>query len=175
MNARTLRRLLRPVPTSVSVVCTLRGTTPVGHTIGSFASVSLDPPLVGYLAGRGSGTLEAIRRSGAFSVNVLAAHQGGLAVRFAQRSGDPPGPAGRFAEVAWRPGSNGCPHLPGALMVIECDLHDVVGAGDHELVLGRVTTATAATAGARPLVFAGGAFTTTASGALTTSSWERAG
>ena len=178
MNGRTLRRLLRPVPTSVSVVCTLRGATPVGHTIGTFVSVSLDPPLVGYPAAAGSGTLAAVRAAGVFTVNVLAAHQGGLAVRFAQRSGDPPGPAGRFAEVAWRPGANGCPHLPGALTVLECGLHDVVGAGDHELVLGRVTAATAATAGARPLVFAGGAFTTTATvapGALAAPGWERAG
>jgi flavin reductase (DIM6/NTAB) family NADH-FMN oxidoreductase RutF len=170
-----LRHALRSVPTSVAVVCTLSGATPVGHTIGTFVSVSLDPPLVGYLAMHGSWTLEAVRRSGAFSVNVLGAHQAELGRRFAQRSSDQ---SDRFFGVPWRPGPNGCPHLAGTAAVLDCDLHEVLTLGDHELVIGRVTAATTATSATPPLVFSGGSFTTVADlgpepGAVPT--WQRAG
>jgi flavin reductase (DIM6/NTAB) family NADH-FMN oxidoreductase RutF len=175
VNGHTLRHALRPVPTSVAVVCTLSGVTPVGHTIGTFVSVSLDPPLVGYLAMHGSQTLEAVRRSGAFSVNVLGAHQAELGRRFAQRSSDR---QDRFAGVAWRPGPNGVPHLAGTAIVLDCDLHDVLPLGDHELVIGRVTAATTASSAPPPLVFSAGSFTTVVAlgpqpGAVP--AWERAG
>jgi flavin reductase (DIM6/NTAB) family NADH-FMN oxidoreductase RutF len=175
VNSRSLRQVLRSVPTSVAVVCTLRDATPVGHTIGTFMSVSLDPPLAGYLAMRGSETLEAVRRSGAFSVNLLGAHQAELGWRFAQRSSDRPD---RFAGVAWRPGPDGCPHLSGAAAVLDCDLHDVLEVGDHELVLGRVTAASTASPAGPPLVFSGGRFTTLGEPPApepVTSAWERAG
>ena len=61
-DPRRLRQALRHVPTAVTVVCTLDGQVPVGHTIGSFVSASLDPPLVGYFAMRSSATLGAVRR-----------------------------------------------------------------------------------------------------------------
>jgi 3-hydroxy-9,10-secoandrosta-1,3,5(10)-triene-9,17-dione monooxygenase reductase component len=175
VDGRALRQVLRSVPTSVAVVCTLRDATPAGHTIGTFVSVSLDPPLVGYLAMPGSETLEAVRRSRAFSVNVLGAHQAELGRRFAQRSSDRPD---RFAGVAWRPGPNGCPHLPGAVALLDCDLHDVLTVGDHELVLGLVTAATTPSPDGPPLVFSGGRFTTPgepAAPAPVVPAWERAG
>ena len=103
VGARQLRRILRQVPTSVTVVCTLDGQDPVGHTIGSFVSVSLDPPLVGYFAMRSVATLGAVRRSGRFSVNVLAEHQVALGQLFADRSDE------RFDGVRWKPGAGGCP------------------------------------------------------------------
>ena len=80
-DPRLLRQALRHVPTAVTVVCTLDGQVPVGHTIGSFVSASLDPPLVGYFAMRSSTTLGVVRRTGAFSVNVLGEHQVELARR----------------------------------------------------------------------------------------------
>ncbi len=87
MTPRLLRTVLGHVPTSVAVVCTLDGHEPVGHTVGSFVSVSLDPPLVGYFAMRWSGTLAAVRRSGVFSVNVLAEDQVALGRVFAEPLG----------------------------------------------------------------------------------------
>jgi len=84
---RSLRQVLRHVPTSVTVVCALDGNVPVGHTIGSFVSVSLDPPLVGYFAMRSSRTLGVVRRTGEFSVNVPGGPQGGRARVFDDRPG----------------------------------------------------------------------------------------
>jgi flavin reductase (DIM6/NTAB) family NADH-FMN oxidoreductase RutF len=144
-----LRHLLADVPTSVAVVATVDGGEPVGCTIGTFVPVSLDPPLVGYLAMASSGTLRAVRRSRSFAVNVLAGDQGALAARFARAVGS------RFRGVRWRHGAAGDPHLEGAVVVLDCLLHDVVVLGDHELVVGRVVGAERHP-GAAALVFASG-------------------
>jgi 3-hydroxy-9,10-secoandrosta-1,3,5(10)-triene-9,17-dione monooxygenase reductase component len=169
-------RVLRHVPTPVTVVCTLDGDHPVGHTIGSFVSVSLDPPLVGYFAMRWSGTLAAVRRSGRFSVNVLGAHQVEVGRRFADRSAEP------FAGVPWEPGDLGCPHLAGAVAVLDCGVEQVVAVGDHELVVGRVFRTVVAPGDPDPLVFAGGRFRALAGGAplkrhgdAAIDIWERTG
>ena len=132
----SLRDVLRLVPTSVSIVCTLDDGDPVGHTVGSFSSISLDPPLVGYFAMRTSATLAAIRRHGAFSVNVLGDREADLARLYSRR------PSERFASTRWAPGPRGCPHLAGAVAVIDCDVHQVLAVGDHDLVVGRVVDAT---------------------------------
>jgi chloramphenicol-sensitive protein RarD len=151
-DTRLLREVLGHAATCVTVVSTLDGQDPVGCTVGSFVSVSLDPPLVGWFAMQSSATLAAITRSGTFSVNVLAEDQSDLAQRFAHRTGD------RFHGLRWEPGIAGSPHLHGALAVIDCALHRVLTVGDHELVLGRVTGATVDHSDAGPLLFAGGRY-----------------
>ena len=176
-DGRSLRRVLRHVPTSVTVVCTLDGNDPVGHTIGSFVSASLDPPLVGYFAMRSSATLWAVRRSGVFSVNVMGEHQVELARRFADRCDDP------FDGVRWKPGPRGCPHLVAAVAVLDCEVDQVLTVGDHELVVGRVAAATVRAPGRGPLLFSGGRFRALSGStpvqlpgpAAATPSWERAG
>ena len=174
---RSLRQVLRHVPTSVTVVCALDGNEPVGHTIGSFVSASLDPPLVGYFAMRSSTTLGVVRRTGVFSVNVLGEHQVGLGRLFADRFGEP------FDSVRWEPGARGCPHLVGAVAVLDCDVDQVLAVGDHELVIGRVVAATVQARGRGPLLFSGGRFRGLSPSTpvqlpgpgATTASWERAG
>ena len=145
-----LRRVLRRVPTSLAVVTTMDGVAPVGCTIGSFVSVSLDPPLAAYFAMRSSSTLAAVRRHRAFSVNVLAEDQADLAAVFAGGSAD------RFRGVRWQPGPGGTPHLDGALVVLDCELHDVVTVGDHEMVVGHLTGASVTRPAVQPLVLGGG-------------------
>jgi 3-hydroxy-9,10-secoandrosta-1,3,5(10)-triene-9,17-dione monooxygenase reductase component len=70
-----LREILRHVPTRVVVVTAVSDGTPVGMTVGSFTSASLDPPLVSFFAGKTSTTWPAVQAAGLFCVNVLAAHQ----------------------------------------------------------------------------------------------------
>ena len=150
VDPQHLRRVLRRVPTSLAVVTTMDGASPAGCTIGSFVSVSLDPPLAAYFAMRSSSTLAAVRRRQAFSVNVLADDQADLAAVFSGRS------ANRFRGVRWQPGPGGTPHLDGALVVLDCELHDVVTLGDHEMVVGRLTGASVTRPGIQPLVLGGG-------------------
>jgi 3-hydroxy-9,10-secoandrosta-1,3,5(10)-triene-9,17-dione monooxygenase reductase component len=87
---------------------------PVGFTCQSFASLSLDPPLVTFAPARTSSTWPLIRTASTFCVNVLAADQQELSAGFARRGTD------RFAGVAWRLNRFGAPELDGACAWISC-------------------------------------------------------
>lgn len=105
---------------------------PVGTTVSAFSSVSLDPPLLLVCLDHKSRTRAAVKRSGHFCINILAAGQGGLARLFAG-----PGATDRFASVAITPGVLGDPQITGALVSIDCRLHSLHGAGDHDILIGR--------------------------------------
>jgi 3-hydroxy-9,10-secoandrosta-1,3,5(10)-triene-9,17-dione monooxygenase reductase component len=100
--------------------------------VGSFTSVSLEPPLIAFLPGRRSTTWPRLAAVGRFCVNVLACNQLSLCKQFAV-SGDH-----KFAGISHRLSSNGSPILDGVIAWIQCDLHAVYEAGDHILVLGHV-------------------------------------
>lgn len=119
---------------------------PVGMAVTSFTSVSLDPPLVAFCPDKGSSTWPRIERAGRFCVNLLARDQEGICRSFAARGAD------KFAGVDFAVSGNGVPVLAGALASIECTIHEVVEAGDHWIVLGRVL-ALEASAGREPLLF----------------------
>lgn len=156
-DAATFRRALGHVPTSVAVVTGTDAQGRVGMTVGSFTSVSLDPPLVGFFADRGSSTLGRIQRAGSFCVNVLTDDQERLSRAFASRAAD------RFAGVAVLPqqaDTDGAgrpprtaPRLADAMAWVDCDIESVVDTGDHVLVVGRVTGLEVAPGNPRPLVF----------------------
>lgn len=133
-DSQRFRQVLGQVPTSVVVVTGFdESGTPLGLTIGSFVSVSLDPPLVGFLPGTSSRTWAAIAATKRFTVNVLAADQAELCWRFAKESDD------RFAGVEWSASANGCPALNGSVVTIDCDLESNDVHGDHHFSVGRVT------------------------------------
>ncbi|GAB3449329.1 hypothetical protein GCM10027436_43760 [Actinophytocola sediminis] len=111
----------------------------------SFASVSLDPPLVLFCGARGSSTLPVIWEAGSFCVNVLEAGHEWLCRQFAAKGID------RFADVRWASGPCG-PRLSEAIAWMDCTVEDAHPAGDHVIVIGRVVQL-AATAGEAPLVF----------------------
>lgn len=132
-DSTRFRQVLGRYPTGVTVVTAPSASGPVGLTVGSFTSVSLDPPLVGWLPQKTSTTWPAVEAAGAFCVNILAADQGELCWRFAKDSDD------KFAGVAWTPSpATGSPVLDGAVAWIDCAIEAVADAGDHWWVLGRV-------------------------------------
>ena len=131
-DSATFRKVLGHFPTGVTVVTGLPDGIPVGFTIGSFTSVSLDPPLVGFLPTKASATWVEVARSGAFCVNVLAADQGPLCWSFAKEGED------KFAGLEWRPSALGSPILGGVIAWIDCTIDQVVDAGDHYFVMGLV-------------------------------------
>lgn len=128
---RTFRDVLGAYPTGVSVITAMEGELPLGIVVGTFTSVSLDPPLVGFLPARSSSTWPRIAASGHFCVNVLGSDQTALCRQIAGR-GD------KFADVAFTVTDHGLPQLPGILAAIECRIDSVVDAGDHVFVIGRV-------------------------------------
>ena len=130
--ARAYRDVLGQYASGVTVVTTVEGGTPVGMTCQSFTSVSLDPPLVAFLPMKTSRAFAAIRKSRRFCVNFLAAEQAEVSNTFASRAED------KFADVTWRPTSNGMPLIDGIVGWVDCTVQDVHEAGDHYLVIGRV-------------------------------------
>lgn len=133
IDPTTFRQVLGHFPTGVTVVTGLDADgQPNGLTIGSFTSVSLDPPLVGFLPGKSSMSWPAIQASGSFCVNILGADQADLCWRFAKDAD------GRYEGVEWVPGPTRSPILPGVVGWIDCDIEQVYEMGDHWFVLGRV-------------------------------------
>ena len=131
------RHVLGHLPTGVVVVTGVSAQgEPAGVTIGSFTSVSLEPPLVGFFQGTKSRTWPLIAQSGSFCVNVLARSQEELCWQFAKESTDG---GGRFDETEYTLSPNGSPVLSGVLAWIDCSTESVTPAGDHIFVLGRVT------------------------------------
>lgn len=131
---RQFRDVLGHFPTGVAVITSVGDDgQPIGMAVGSFTSVSLDPPLVAFLPDRGSSTFPAIRAAGRFCVNVLAGGQEHICRTFAMRGAD------RFGAVDWRPAPHtGSPIIEGAVAWIDCELGEVHEAGDHDIVIGKV-------------------------------------
>ena len=134
-DSAQFRSVLGHFPTGVTIVTGLDADgRPMGFTIGSFTSVSLDPPLVGFLPMSTSDTWIAIEPSRKFCVNVLSAAQADLCWSFSKSGNE----AQRFDTVAWRPAPSGSPIVERAVAWIDCEVEDVYVMGDNLFVLGRV-------------------------------------
>jgi flavin reductase (DIM6/NTAB) family NADH-FMN oxidoreductase RutF len=134
MTPGHFREVLGHYPTGVTVVTGMVDDEPVGMVVGTFTSVSLDPPLVGFLPDRSSTTWPLIREAGSFCVNVLAAEHRELSVGFA-RSGSA---VDKFAGVDWCPAPSGAPVLEGVSAWIDATLWAEYDGGDHTVVVGHV-------------------------------------
>lgn len=146
------RYVMGHVPTGVAVVTATTRQGPVGLTVGSFVSVSLDPPLVGFLPARTSTTWPLIVPVGAFCVNVLGEEHEDLCRGFARSGGS------KFDGVDWTPAAaTGAPIISGALAWFDCLFERSHPAGDHLFVLGRVLELDVRAQG-RPLVFCHGRY-----------------
>lgn len=145
------RQVLGRFATGVTVVTGLADGEPVGLAVNAFTSVSLEPALVAFCVAETSRTWPRLRAAGAFCVNVLADDQEAICRAFA---GHPPD---RFRGVGWRPGPSGAPILAGALAWIDCTVDAEHGAGDHRIVVGRVSELDVGDDGG-PLVFYRGGY-----------------
>jgi len=128
------RQVLGHFCTGVTVITTVDSDGhPAGFACQSFAALSLDPPLVLFCPSRASATWPRIARAGHFCANVLTAGQRDLARVFGTAGAD------KFAGVAWSPSASGAPVLAGVLTWVGCEVEVAHEAGDHYVVLGRVT------------------------------------
>lgn len=146
---RAFRDAVGEFATGVTVVVAEHGSRPAGMTLNSFTSVSLDPQLVLVSLGHGSRTLELVGRAGRFSISVLHRHQRDVAIDFAT-------PGAPFPERHVRRTPDGFLVVTDAAATQQCQVQQVVGAGDHDLVLGLVVGITHG--GGEPLVFHRGRF-----------------
>lgn len=119
----------------------------VGLAVGSFFSISLDPPLVGFCPAKTSSSYPHIEKAGQFAVNILGQDQQDVCSAFATSKGD------KFNGISHTAAPvSGAPLLDGVLAWIDCQLDTVHDAGDHWIVVGRVHELTVARDGL-PLVF----------------------
>ncbi|MEU5881409.1 flavin reductase family protein [Spirillospora sp. NPDC047279] len=135
VTAADHRSFMGTFPTGVAVITSLGGDgRPHGLTCTSLASVSLCPPTLLVCLGERSGTLEALRGHGAFAVNLLHAGGQDTAELFASPDGR------RFLLTPWRPAPrSGAPWLTtAAFATADCEVSEIVPAGDHAVVFGRV-------------------------------------
>ena len=144
------RQVLGHFPTGVTVITAIVEGTPVGMAIGSFASLSLDPPQVLFCAGKTSSSWPKVRSAGSFCVNLLADDQEDVSRVFASKAED------KFSEIGWRRSGNGSPLLAGVLGYIDCTIENVVESGDHDIVIGAVTDLDVLHEGGPLLFFRGG-------------------
>lgn len=130
---RDFRNALGQFATGVTVVTTLDAQGhPVGMTVSSFNSVSLDPALVLWSLAKSSGCFPVFAQAQHYAIHVLASHHKELAMQFARRGVD------RFAGVAWEPNVQGVPLLAGALATFECRARSQYAEGDHLIMVGEV-------------------------------------
>jgi len=145
------RKVLGHYPTGVAAITSTDADgNPLALVVGTFTSVSLDPPLVGFLPTKTSGSWLAIAATGQFAVNVLGSDQATLSGQLAGR-GD------RFAGVDYTLSERGLPLITDALITIEASIASTQDAGDHDFVLGRVLALNVQREG-DPLLYLRGAY-----------------
>src|SRR5690606_18723633 len=126
------RRAMGMFASGVTVITGLDGAEPVGFACQSFASVSLEPPLVLFCADHRGRAWPRIRKSGRFCVNVLGESQEELCRRFGSSTGR------KFEGLRWEVSRWGAPALPDVLLRVHGEVRDVHVAGDHDVVIGLV-------------------------------------
>lgn len=136
IEGELFREIMSTFPSGVAVVtATGEDAKPRGLTVSAFCPVSLDPPLVLVCIDKSSNSLAAIRRSGGFTVNLLASGREDLARRYASKADD------KFEGVATRqPGVEeaGPILVEDCVAYAACRVHSAIEAGDHFIVVGRV-------------------------------------
>ena len=133
LDARALRDAFGAFLTGVTVVTAVNEAgEPLGFTANSFTSVSLDPPLLLVCLAKTSRNYDALTGARGFAVNILSEDQKAVSNTFSRPVED------RFAAVDWQPGPFGSPVFDDVAAWFDCALHQLVDAGDHVILIGRV-------------------------------------
>lgn len=148
-NHRAFRNALGSFTTGVTVVTAMTPDGPIGMTVNSFASVSLDPPLVLWSPAKSSSRYGVFTAARHFAIHVLGADQDHLSAAFTR------GGSG-FDGIEVKFNDEGVPVLPGTLARFECTEQAQHDAGDHTIIIGKVLRV--AHRQGEPLCFSGGRF-----------------
>ena len=143
-DPRAFRAALGKFATGVTVITCQSGSGPIGITANSFASLSLDPPLVLWAPAKSSQRYPFYMAAEHFAIHIMGAEQTDICSGFA-RDGD------AFETLDWEKGAHGVPLLAGCLSRFECTRTAQHDGGDHSIIVGRVTRVT--TRPGTPLTF----------------------
>lgn len=135
LDAKTLRQAFGHFTTGVAIISCAEpneaDSFPLGMTINSLTSVSLDPPQILFCSKPGR-TLEQLQRTEGFAVNYLSREQLELARHYA-------GQKSELSTAAWSSSPKlHCPWFAGSLAWLECKTHQIIESGDHRIVIGQV-------------------------------------
>jgi flavin reductase (DIM6/NTAB) family NADH-FMN oxidoreductase RutF len=151
IDPRDFRNALGTFATGVTIITTAAADgKPYGLTCNSFASVSLNPPLVLWSLGIFSQGMSIFQDASHFAVNVLGASQQALATKFAKSSDD------KFSGLKWTPGLGNAPLLADVVATFQCRAANRYYGGDHVIFLGAVEAYTYNRR--EPLLFARGGY-----------------
>ena len=132
---RSIRDAFGQFATGITVVTTLdENGAPVGLTANSFASVSLEPPLVSWCIDRSSKRFNEYANAEYFTISVLTAEQEEVSNLFATRSSDP----SVFEDIEWYEGHNGVPQINDVSARFHCKTQHLYEGGDHLIIVGAV-------------------------------------
>ncbi len=135
IDSRDLRNAFGRFMTGVTVItCKEKDGTPRGFTANSFTSVSLEPPLLLICIAKTADSRESFENASHFAVNILSEQQKEISGLFATKDPD------KFQRVSWRDGDDGCPVLADVVAWFECSRFEIVDAGDHIILIGKVIT-----------------------------------
>lgn len=147
VDSAAFREVLGAFASGITVVAALADDgRPAGLACQSFASLSLDPPLVLLCVGKGSSSWPKVRAAGRFGVSILAEEQRTVCEALGRRGED------KFAGIDWELSTHGAVRVTGALATVDCALEEVHEAGDHYLVTAQVLEL-AAREGGSPLLY----------------------
>jgi flavin reductase (DIM6/NTAB) family NADH-FMN oxidoreductase RutF len=136
-TAHEFKAAMRHFPTGVTVVTSVRNGEPRGVTVSSFASVSVDPPLVLICINREARSYLYISASKIFCVNILSGDQKALAQRFAGKLRE-----NQFRGVDYDVETTGAAVLRGTVAHLDCQVVEEHHAGSHSIFIGRVLACT---------------------------------
>lgn len=130
------RGIMGNYPTGVTVVTTnTPEQEPVGLTVNSFTSVSMDPMLISWSIDKSVSTHDIFASQEYFNVHTLAHDQGDLCMLFAAKGTE------RFEKIKWENSNHNAPIIDGYSGLLECKVFKTVDAGDHTMIIGEVVGA----------------------------------
>ena len=134
-RSRNLRQALGSFPTGVTVVsCLDKNNNPLGFTANSFTSVSLDPQLISICIDKESFNIDTFSITEHFAVSILSESQQSISTTFATPNEE------RFKNIDWRSEDTGSPIISNAVAWFDCKTEQVVDAGDHLILIGKIIT-----------------------------------
>lgn len=132
LDPLSFRKALGQFPTGVTIVTAQSGDRRLGMTANSFASVSLDPPLVLWCPAKAAPSHDAFVAAEGFAIHFLGADHQDLALRFAGRTAE------KFADIPHETGISGAPLLTELAPIFECRTWARYDGGDHTILVGEV-------------------------------------
>lgn len=134
MKVNSFKEAMANYPTGVSVVTAIdENDNPIGLTVNSFASVSLEPLLVLWSIDKRVSTYEEFKKVEQFAINILASNQKEIASLFASSNKN------RFANSEWKLSQYNLPIIRGTVATLQCKTYKKVKAGDHVILIGEVS------------------------------------